>query len=128
MAASLAEGGGLGEAGNITSPPQHPRSSSEGGENSPEEALYRYAKSIYTGDVAPSPILVHAALVLVSVLFGLNYVASKLVVDVVPPRAWDPPPRSRSAMFLRFLPARTHRGPTETGHNQPVRLLLYPRF
>ena len=38
--------------------------------------------------MAPSPILVHAALVLVSVLFGLNYVASKLVVDVVPPRAW----------------------------------------
>ncbi len=38
--------------------------------------------------MAPSAILVHAALVLVSVLFGLNYVASKVVLDVVPPRAW----------------------------------------
>jgi drug/metabolite transporter (DMT)-like permease len=38
--------------------------------------------------VAPPAILVHAALVLVSVLFGLNYVATKVVVGTVPPRAW----------------------------------------
>lgn len=36
----------------------------------------------------PPAILVHAALVLVSVLFGLNYVATKVIVDAVPPRAW----------------------------------------
>jgi len=38
--------------------------------------------------VAPSAILVHVALVLVSVLFGLNYVANKVVLDDVPARAW----------------------------------------
>lgn len=36
----------------------------------------------------PPAILVHTALVLVSVLFGLNYVATKVVVGAVPPRAW----------------------------------------
>jgi len=38
--------------------------------------------------VAPPTILVHAALVLVSMLFGLNYVATKVIVGAVPPRAW----------------------------------------
>ena len=36
----------------------------------------------------PSPILVFGALIFVQVLFGLNYVLSKVVVDVFPPLVW----------------------------------------
>ena len=36
----------------------------------------------------PSPILVFAALIAVQILFGLNYVLSKVVVDVFPPLVW----------------------------------------
>ena len=38
--------------------------------------------------MSPSPVLVHAALMLVSVLFGLNYVVSKEILDELAPRAW----------------------------------------
>jgi drug/metabolite transporter (DMT)-like permease len=62
--------------------------------------------------VAPSPILVHAALVLVSLLFGLNYVASKVVVDAVPPRAWVfYRVASAALLLLPLLIWRRHRWP-----------------
>ena len=38
--------------------------------------------------MSPSPVLVHAALVLVSVLFGLNYVVTYKIVHELAPRAW----------------------------------------
>jgi drug/metabolite transporter (DMT)-like permease len=37
---------------------------------------------------APSPFLVWSALVSVQVLFGINYVVSKIVVDAMPPLVW----------------------------------------
>ena len=37
---------------------------------------------------APHPLLVHGALVLVSLVFGLNYVAVKIIVGVVPRQSW----------------------------------------
>ncbi|MHC4512690.1 MAG: DMT family transporter [Planctomycetota bacterium] len=62
--------------------------------------------------MAPSPILVHAALVLVSLLFGLNYVASKVVVDAVPPRAWVfYRVASAALLLLPLLIWRRHRWP-----------------
>ena len=37
---------------------------------------------------SPSPLLVHGALLLVSLLFGAHYVTTKLVIEAVPPKAW----------------------------------------
>src|SRR5690348_1101635 len=36
----------------------------------------------------PSPALVYAALVLIQVLFGMNYVVAKIIVDQFPPLVW----------------------------------------
>lgn len=38
--------------------------------------------------MSPSPLLVHGALLLVSLIFGLNYVAVKLILEQVPAATW----------------------------------------
>ena len=37
---------------------------------------------------APSPFLIYGALILIQVLFGLNYVVSKVILQAFPPLVW----------------------------------------
>lgn len=59
---------------------------------------------------APQPWRVHAALLLVSILFGINYVATKRLVAAVPPAAWVFYRIAGGALLLGLLATLRRRG------------------
>lgn len=68
---------------------------------------------------APPPLLVHGALLLVSLLFGAHYVTTKKVLEAVPPQAWVCFRIAAATLLLVPLAIRFGRG------RPPLRVLLW---
>src|SRR4051812_48126190 len=64
---------------------------------------------------APNPFLVFGALIAVQILFGINYVVSKIVVDALPPLVWASirVVLASGIMLAISMSTRRHRHPTD---------------